>query len=427
MVMISKPAGPSPTLVATALVCLCVQNSALVLSMKYTRSVLQEQYFTSTAVVAMECVKFVLSWAMMMHSDGAAISDVLSQQREAPHFAAALFVVDGRSLPIEWLIDGGCSAMCVRVCVFMCRPAALTRSLPMCVPSLLYVMQNSLQFVAVNHLDASSFTILSQLKILTTAVCSVLMLGTSLSLRKWRALLLLVIGAVLVQFPRDSSAASSAATLPAARSSVTGLAAVLGMVCLSGIAGIWLEKFLKNKDTAPAIAGMPAPPAASLWERNLQLSLYGMLFGLSSVAINDYQAVREHGFFYSYSLWTLFVILTAAVGGLIVAVVVKYTSTIVKGFATSISIILTSVCSLALFPSDELSTLFWIGAACVLLSIFNYNEEDALIQPTYTRLAETNGGGVSKHKQLKKQLVLASVEDGDTLRDTSEEMSLIRK
>ena len=253
----------------------------------------------------------------------------------------------------------------------------------MCVPSGLYVMQNSLQFVAINHLDASTFTILSQLKILTTAVCSVVMLGTQLSLRKWRGLLLLVIGAILVQFPTASPAASAAATNSntGLRTSVTGLAAVLGMVCLSGIAGIWLEKYLKNKDATHS--NLPPP---TLWERNLQLSLYGMAFGLASVAVNDSAAVRAQGFFHSYSLWTLLVILIAAVGGLIVAVVVKYTSTIVKGFAASISIILTAVCSLALFPSDELGWLFWLGAACVLLSIFNYNEEES---------SGSSGGGVT--------------------------------
>ena len=78
MVALVKSAGPSSSLVAVALVCLCVQNSALVLSMKYTRSVLKETYFTSTAVVVMECVKFALSW-MMMYTDGAQTSDVVCQ------------------------------------------------------------------------------------------------------------------------------------------------------------------------------------------------------------------------------------------------------------------------------------------------------------------------------------------------------------
>lgn len=383
-----KSVGPTRTMVAIALVCLCVQNSALVLSMKYTRSVLKETYLTSTAVVLMECVKFALSW-LMMYRDGARTRDVI---------------------------------------------VALRRSMPMCVPSLLYVMQNSLQFVAVNHLDASTFTILSQLKILTTAVCSVLMLGTRLSLRKWRALMLLVIGAVLVQFPTPASSSANASN--ASRTSFTGLAAILGMVCLSGVAGIWLEKFLKNKDTAPLPSAIHSTPAATLWERNLQLSLYGILFGLSSVAINDYQAVREQGFFHSYSLWTMFVILTAAVGGLIVAVVVKYTNTIVKGFATSISIMLTAVCSLALFPSDELGWLFWLGASCVLLSIFNYNEEDGAGSGSS---GGSSGGGVNgvkgdgeatgngvDYKKVMEQPLMGG-DDADENEELNDTVQLLRK
>ena len=319
--------------------------------------------------------------------------------------------------------------MCVLSILLVCYPVALRRSSPMCVPSLLYVMQNSLQFVAVNHLDASTFTILSQLKILTTAVCSVMMLGTRLSLRKWRALMLLVIGAVLVQFPTPSANATAIAS----RTSFTGLAAIIGMVCLSGIAGIWLEKFLKNKDTTPLPSPILAtPPAATLWERNLQLSLYGILFGLSSVAINDYAAVREQGFFYSYSLWTMLVILTAAVGGLIVAVVVKYTNTIVKGFATSISIMLTSVCSLALFPADVLGWLFWLGAACVLLSIFNYNEEDGgsiggggsgAINGLKSD-SEANGYS-SDYKKVMEQALMG--DDADDADDANDEEQLLRK
>ena len=306
--------------------------------------------------------------------------------------------------------------------------------MPMCVPSLLYVMQNSLQFVAVNHLDASTFTILSQLKILTTAICSVAMLGTRLSLRKWRALLLLVIGAVLVQFPVPSSNASATAS----RTSLTGLAAIVGMVCLSGIAGIWLEKFLKNKDSTPLPSPiLSQPPAATLWERNLQLSLYGILFGLSSVAINDWRAVREQGFFYSYSLWTLLVILTAAVGGLIVAVVVKYTNTIVKGFATSISIVLTSVCSLALFPSDQLGWLFWLGASCVLLSIFNYNEEDGgsgggggggggVAASGVKGDSEASNGSVLDYKKVMEQPLMGH-EDSDEIEELVNGSHLMRK
>ena len=263
-------------------------------------------------------------------------------------------------------------------------------------------------FLLPQHLDASAFSILSQLKILTTAVCSVAMLGTHLSARKWRALTLLVIGAVLVQFPSSSaSGAQSAST------SFTGLAAVLGMVSISGVAGIYLEKFLKNKTTSSATTVAP-PSQPSLWERNLQLSLYGIVFALTTAYYQDRETISERGFFYGFSYATWVVIVSAAGGGLIVAVVVKYTNTIVKGFATSISIIVTSVVSLLVFPDVDLSLLFWLGTACVLISIFNYNEEDAAREKV-NQSPHLNGksADAGAYKRMMNEELMGTLDSGD--------------
>ena len=238
------------------------------------------------------------------------------------------------------------------------------------------------------------------------------MLGTHLSLRKWRALGLLVIGAILVQFP-DSSSPTAAADKSS--TSLTGLTAVLGMVCLSGLAGIYLEKFLKNKPSSPSPALSVVAPSslkqATLWERNLQLSLYGMFFALCTVWYSDRDAIASHGFFTGYSLWTWLVIVSMAGGGLIVAVVVKYTNTIVKGFATSISIIVTSVVSLLLFPDVKLSLLFWLGTACVLISIFNYNEEDVVVKAKVEQMPEMNGklgNGAGGYKRMMEEELMGT-------------------
>jgi UDP-sugar transporter A1/2/3 len=67
------------------------------------------------------------------------------------------------------------------------------------VPGGLFTVQNNLTFVALSYMDAASFQVLSQLKILTTAVMSILMLKTKLDKFKWTSIFLLLIGVTLIE------------------------------------------------------------------------------------------------------------------------------------------------------------------------------------------------------------------------------------
>ncbi len=69
----------------------------------------------------------------------------------------------------------------------------------MLVPSGLYVVQNNLLFVAISHLEAATYQVTYELKILTTAFFSVAMLQRRLSRRQWLALVLLFLGVSMVQ------------------------------------------------------------------------------------------------------------------------------------------------------------------------------------------------------------------------------------
>ena len=246
------------------------------------------------------------------------------------------------------------------------------------IPASLYTLQNSLQYVAISNLDAATFQVTYQLKILTTALFSVALLGRTLSARKWIALLLLTLGVAIVQtlsvdsvsvrdvqqrffFPRslkDMRGLGSSAPAHFTKRSATyegiqedlllehprmngsiGLLAVVAACVASGLAGVYFEKVLKDSSTS-----------ASLWVRNVQLSFYSLFPALFiGVAFMDGEEIAKHGFFvgYNWIVWTA--VCFQAFGGIIVALCLNYADNIAKNFAMSISIVLSLLASVWLF------------------------------------------------------------------------------
>jgi UDP-galactose transporter len=144
-----------------------------------------------------------------------------------------------------------------------------------------------------------------------------------------------------------------------------GTLAVIGVATLSGLAGIYFEYILKGNI------------AFTMWDRNIQLSLYGIIFGLISIPLSsdDFLFFQQHNFFYGWTWWTLAVVLLASLGGLLVSIAVAYTDNILKNFATSAAILLTSLISYSIFGDLTPDIFFCCGTTAVLLAVFNYNED----------------------------------------------------
>lgn len=96
---------------------------------------------------------------------------------------------------------------------------------------------------ALTNLDAATYQVCYQLKILTTAVFSMLLLSRKFSLKKWLALILLTIGVSIVQISGSGDPTASAAE---SHNRFVGLVAVLCAACTSGFSGVYFEKVRRS-------------------------------------------------------------------------------------------------------------------------------------------------------------------------------------
>jgi len=304
---------------------LIVQNTVLVLAMRYSRVNAEVPYLTSTAVMMAELMKLGVSAAM-----------VYRERLESNDFS-------GYVLSEIMNVD----------------------TLKLSVPGLLYTIQNNLLFIALSNLDAAVYQVTYQLKILTTAVFSVTMLNKTLNSYQIIALIVLSAGVACVQLATQSGSGS---TIGEQGNAFLGLVCVLLACMSSGFAGVYTEKILKT--------GRPV----SLFTRNIQLGLFGTVLGLVGVLGQDFSTVVENGFFQGYNWLVVFVVFTQAAGGLMIAVVMKYADNILKGFATSISIILSAYLS-TLILQFSMSGQFMFGASLVIAAVFLYGYTPGPVQP----------------------------------------------
>ncbi|CAE7514036.1 Slc35a3 [Symbiodinium microadriaticum] len=132
--------------------------------------------------------------------------------------------------------------------------------LKLCIPSGLYVVQNNLLYLSASNLPVSIFQVLSQLKIVTTAIFSVAMLSRKLSVPQYVSILSLTLGVALVQYSQYST------KIALDDGYMFGIICILLSCVTSGFSGVYFEKVLKTG-------------ALPLWLRNIHLSLIGLVIG----------------------------------------------------------------------------------------------------------------------------------------------------
>lgn len=88
--------------------------------------------------------------------------------------------------------------------------------------------------------------------------------------------------------------------------------------------------------------------------------------------MQDSAKVLNRGFLVGFDIVVWIMIMISSLGGLTVAVVIKFADNILKAFATSIAIIAACIASAVLFSFSP-SYMFIIGTALVIVAVFMYS------------------------------------------------------
>lgn len=379
-----------------SLLTLVVQNSSYVLLLRYSRIRPGTKYLTSTAVVTSELTKLIICTTIHLY-----------QRRQEFSETSSSLPLTSDNAKVESGVVHGTSRFFKEV--FSINSGFFG----ICIPAFLYTLQNNLQIIAASHLDAATFQVSYQGKILTTALLSVVLLRTKLSRRKWLSLLYLTIGVAAVQISPSGSSSNSSASQG---SWAIGMSSVVAACFLSGLAGVSFELILKRT-------------ATSLWIRNIQLSAASLAIALFGSLVYDKAAIREQGFFQGYDLVVVSTILMQAAGGLVVAVVVKYADNILKGFATSLSTIVSTVASVYFFEF-VVSAYFLEGAALVFVATYIYGLPDASVERfarESSTMSTTTESDLETAKVTVEEYLDGRSSDGDDRSLLQRDMELIEK
>jgi len=228
----------------------------------------------------------------------------------------------------------------------------------MAVPAFVYYCMNRLSFVALRRIDAGTFTVVAQLKTLTTATFSYLILRKQFSAVRVRSLIYLVCSVIVIS--EFAATHSNPGHIREDNNGedrelwifMMGLFAVMTEVTLSGLISVYYQKVLQDDKRN-----------LSAWDRNIQLAIFSIIL--------YFPTFHNDGYFAGWSIITLIVSFLGALGGLLVAFSMKYTDAILKALATSAAIVLTSILS-HYWLNGPYGIPIAVSSISVVVAIFTY-------------------------------------------------------
>jgi len=316
-----------------------------------------------------------------------------SQRYDVAHF---MIVTEILKLVLSLIAERFHSGTCTHIV-----QSLLSDFVRMTVPALLYLLQNSMIYYSLSYLSVPTFQVLYQSKLIMTAVLSSLCLHSKYNARQWVGLFLVTIGVTVVvtlSETRDESKGDRG-TNKGRQLSDTSFGVILVFIsCIcSSLAGVYFEALIKNISPSACKScvhhGMfctsifyrresTTSSVESLWIRNIQLSVLTLFLALvqeifvflTSPNSSSEASDTPKSFLKGFTSWVYLQVWLLGGGGLVVAIVIKYTDNVQKGIATGLSVIVSSLLSKMIFGT-VLNIYFTLGTIFVLLGLVLFNED----------------------------------------------------
>uniref|UniRef100_A0A8D0HEK0 Solute carrier family 35 member A4 n=1 Tax=Sphenodon punctatus TaxID=8508 RepID=A0A8D0HEK0_SPHPU len=222
---------------------------------------------------------------------------------------------------------------------------------PFALSALLYAANNNLVVHMQHFMDPSTYQVLSNLKIGSTALLYSMVLHQRLTRHKWLALFLLTVAGVCYTYGGLQNPSASDMQLH-----ITPIGLLLiSLYCLiSGLSAVYTEVILKTQDLPLNL-------------QNLFLYFFGVLLNM----IVHLFSSPEAGFLDGFSFWVLAIVVSQALNGLIMSVVMKHSNNITRLFVISSSMLVNALLSVILF-NLQLTAFFFLAVLLIGLAVHLY-------------------------------------------------------